>query len=94
MKPVSPYAISKAFQDLSVQLYREIYNLKHNYNKNVYLYDPRRTNLFQSSFASQIAKIEKGKQKFLYHGNLKSIRSFLDIDDAVEAYWITAKKVK
>ena len=52
----------------------------------------RRTNLFQSSFASQIAKIEKGKQKFLYHGNLKSVRSFLDIDDAVEAYWLTAKK--
>ncbi len=94
MKPVSPYAISKAFQDLSVQLYREIYNLNTIITRMFTYMNPRRTNLFQSSFASQIAKIEKGKQKFLYHGNLKSIRSFLDIDDAVEAYWITAKKGK
>ena len=76
MKPVSPYAISKAFQDLSVQLYREIYNLNTIITRMFTYMNPRRTNLFQSSFASQIAKIEKGKQKFLYHGNLKVLDLF------------------
>ena len=94
MRPVSPYAISKSFQDLSVQMYRDVYKLNTIITRMFTYMNPRRKNLFQSSFASQIAKIEKGKQKFLYHGNLKSIRSFLDIEDAVEAYWLTAKKGK
>jgi nucleoside-diphosphate-sugar epimerase len=53
--------------------------------------NPRRVNLFQTSFADQIAKIEKNKnQNKLKHGNLKSIRSFIDINDAMSAYWQTA----
>ena len=32
------------------------------------------------------------KKKVLLHGNLKSLRSIIDIDDAMEAYWLTAKK--
>jgi nucleoside-diphosphate-sugar epimerase len=56
--------------------------------------NPRRLNLFQSAFASQIVEIEKGKKKILSHGNLNSIRSFLDLNDGMEAYWATAKKGK
>ena len=52
----------------------------------------RRNNLFQTAFANQIAKIEIGKLKKLKHGNLKSIRTFVDIDDAMEAYWLAATK--
>ena len=29
-----------------------------------------------------------------YYGNLKSLRSIIDIDDAMEAYWLTAKRGK
>ena len=54
--------------------------------------NPRRTNLFASHWSSQIARIEKGKQKVLFHGNLNSIRTLIDIDDAVNAYWLAAKK--
>ena len=43
---------------------------------------------------SQISEIEKGRKKILSHGNLNSIRSFLDLHDAMEAYWVTAKKGK
>ena len=92
MKPVSPYAISKTFQDLSVQMYSEIYKLNVIITRMFTYNNPRRTNLFQSSFASQIAKIEKNKLKYLSHGNLNSIRSFLDLEDAVEAYWLSAKR--
>ena len=54
----------------------------------------RRYNLFQSSFAKQIIEIENNKKKFLFHGNLNSLRSIIDIEDAMEAYWLTAKKGK
>ena len=54
----------------------------------------RRDNLFQTSFAKQIIQIEKGNLKELKHGNLNSVRTFIDIEDAVEAYWLAAKKGK
>ena len=54
----------------------------------------RRNNLFASSFADQIVKIENKRQKFLYHGNLKSLRTILDIRDAMEAYYLAAMKGK
>ena len=54
--------------------------------------NPRRNNLFQSAFAKQIIEIKKGKKKFLQHGNLSSVRTFLDTEDACNAYWLTAKK--
>ena len=44
-----------------------------------------------SAFANQIAKIEKGQLNKLKHGNLNSVRCFQDIDDAMNAYWLTAK---
>ena len=50
--------------------------------------------MFQSSFAKQIVEIENNKKDVLLHGNLKSLRSIIDIDDAMEAYWLTAKRGK
>ena len=49
--------------------------------------NPRRTDLFATSFARQIARIELGLQKELVHGNLDSIRTLIDVRDAMEAYW-------
>ena len=37
---------------------------------------------------------EKGKLKYLKHGNLKSVRTFVDIEDAMSAYWLAAVKGK
>ena len=54
----------------------------------------RRSNLFQSAFARQIVLCELNKKKYLKHGNLKSVRTFVDIEDAMEAYWMAAKKGK
>tara|TARA_B100000989_G_C19192916_1_gene324406 strand:- start:20 stop:466 length:447 start_codon:yes stop_codon:yes gene_type:complete len=58
--------------------------------------NPKRVNLFQTSFADQIAKLEKSKKKrrILSHGNLDSIRTFIDIKDAMKAYWTVAVKGK
>lgn len=92
--PVNPYAVSKAFQDLLSQVYFKSFNLKVIITRMFSYTNARRDNLFQTAFANQIAKIEKGKVKELKHGNLKSIRTFVDIEDAMEAYWLAAKKGK
>ena len=54
----------------------------------------RRDNLFQTAFANQVAAIEQGKLTYLKHGNLKSERTIIDTNDAMEAYWLAAKKGK
>ena len=42
----------------------------------------------------RIISVEKGKKSVLTHGNLKSKRTFVDIYDAMEAYWLAATKGK
>jgi len=94
ISPANPYAVSKTFQDLLSQVYFKSFNLKIIITRMFSYTNSRRNNLFQTAFANQIAKIERGEIKKLKHGNLKSIRTFIDIDDAMEAYWLTAKKGK
>ena len=94
MGPLSPYAVSKSFQDLLSQVYQKSYGLKIIITRMFSYTNGRRYNLFQSSFAKQIVEIENNKRKILLHGNLKSLRSIIDIDDAMEAYWLTAKRGK
>src|SRR6185369_14150037 len=38
-------------------------------------------------FARQIARIEAGLQDELLHGNLDSVRTLIDVKDAMAAYW-------
>ena len=92
MRPISPYAVSKCFQDLVSQVYQRSYGLKIIITRMFSYTNGRRYNLFQSSFAKQIVEIENNKRKILYHGNLKSFRSLIDIEDAMEAYWVAAKR--
>ena len=94
MSPQSPYAVSKCFQDLLSQVYYKSYKIDIIITRMFSYTNSRRFTLFQSAFAKQIAEIEKNKIKYLKHGNLKSIRTFIDIDDAMNAYWLTAKKGK
>ncbi len=92
MKPVNPYSASKAFQDIVSQVYLKSYGLKIIITRMFSYTNPRRNNLFQTAFAKQIVDIERGRKKILKFGNLNSIRSIIDISDAMEAYWLTAKK--
>ena len=94
IRPVSPYAVSKAYQDLCAQLYSKIYNLNIIITRMFTYINSRRNNLFQSTFASQIIKMKTKKDKILKHGNLKSVRTSLSLNDAMNAYWLVAKKGK
>ena len=57
-------------------------------------FNPRRTNLFASHWANQVSKIERGQLKILKHGNLKSTRTIIDIEDAMRSYWVAATSGK
>ncbi len=94
IKPINPYAVSKTFQDLISYNYFLNFNLKIIITRMFTYLNARRTNLFASHWADQVAQIEKGKRKILYHGNLNSVRTIIDIKDAMEAYWIAATKGK
>ena len=88
--PASPYAISKVGTDLVGQFYAEAYEM------NVYITrmfthtGPRRGDVFaESTFAKQIAMIERGFQEpAIQVGNLDSLRTFADVRDAVRAYYM------
>ena len=49
--------------------------------------NPRRSDLFAASFARQVARVEIGLQDEILHGNLDSVRTLVDVRDAMRAYW-------
>ena len=93
-RPSSPYAVSKLTQDMLGLTYYYSYNLKVIRTRMFSYFNPRREDLFATSFAKQIALIEKGRIKYLSHGNLNSIRTMIDIDDAMRAYCLAITKCK
>lgn len=95
ISPINPYAATKAYQDIISQVYQKAYNLKIIITRMFSYSNTRRDNLFQSAFAKQIVNLEKRKRNgILHHGNLKSVRTMLDVEDAMEAYRICALKGK
>jgi|TARA_Y100000310_G_C20656738_1_gene802362 GDPmannose 4,6-dehydratase/GDP-4-dehydro-6-deoxy-D-mannose reductase len=92
--PTSPYAVSKITQDLLGKTYFTAYKLKIITTRMFAYFNPRRTDLFASSFAKQVAWIEVGLQKKLLHGNLDSVRTLIDVRDAMRAYWLAVQYCK
>ncbi len=88
MRPVSPYAVSKVAQDLLGFSYFVSYGMRTIRTRMFTYLNPRRADLFATSFARQVALIERGLQDELVHGNLDSVRTFLDVRDAMRAYWL------
>ncbi len=87
IKPASPYAVSKTAQDLLGWSYFTSYKMPIIRTRMFAYVNPRRADLFASAFAKQIAWIEEGLQNKLVHGNLDSVRTFIDVRDAMRAYW-------
>lgn len=92
--PASPYAISKVGTDLIARFHYEAYGQKVLTTRMFTHTGPRRGDVFaESSFAKQIAMIEQNLQdKKIYVGNLKSLRTFADVRDAVRAYFLLVTK--
>jgi len=88
--PASPYAISKVGTDLIGRFYAEAYGLKTLTTRMFTHTGPRRGDVFaESSFAKQIAMIENNLiPPVIKVGNLESLRTFADVRDAVNAYYM------
>lgn len=93
LRPLSPYAVSKVAQDrLSYQYYKS-YGLKVVVTRAFNTAGPRRPAIYvTSSFARQIAEIEKGKKPRIHVGNLDARRDFSDVRDIVRAYWLALQR--
>ena len=90
MRPASPYAVSKVAQDLLGYTYFSAYKIPVICTRMFAYLNPRRVDLFATSFARQVARIELGLQEELIHGNLDSVRTIIDVRDAMRAYWDAA----
>jgi GDP-mannose 4,6-dehydratase len=88
--PASPYGISKVGTDLIGRFYGEAYGMKVMTTRMFTHTGPRRADVFaESSFAKQIALIERGLAPTIIKvGNLASLRTFADVRDAVRAYYM------
>ncbi|MCR9121664.1 MAG: GDP-mannose 4,6-dehydratase [Phyllobacteriaceae bacterium] len=88
--PASPYAISKVGTDLVARYYAEAYDMCVMSTRMFTHTGPRRGDVFaESSFAKQIALIEANAiPPVLRTGNLKSMRTWADVRDAVRAYYL------
>lgn len=86
--PASPYAFSKAGADLAGRFYAEAYGMMVMVTRMFTHTGPRRGDVFaESSFAKQIAMIERGLiAPVVKVGNLASLRTIADVRDAVRAY--------
>lgn len=94
LRPLSPYAVSKVAQELLAWQYYQSYGLKTVVTRGFNHEGPRRGEMFvTSSFAKQIAQIEKGLQPPVIEvGDLSSKRDWTDVRDTVRGYWLALEK--
>lgn len=94
LRPLSPYAVSKLAMDYLGYQYFKSYGMKIVRTRGFNHTGPRRGEVFaESSFAKQIAEIEKGKREpVLYVGNLEAQRDYTDVRDMVRGYFLAATR--
>lgn len=90
LSPVNIYAVSKLTQEHIAMSYRHCYSTRVVLTRMFTYINPRREDIFSSAFAKQVVAIERGQQDKLYHGNLESVRTIIDVRDAMECYWIAS----
>ena len=96
LRPLSPYAVSKAAEDMLGYQYFKSYGLKTIITRAFNITGPGRGEVFaESSFAKQIVEIEKNmKPAVIFVGNLDSVRTYADVRDIARAYWLVLSKGK
>ena len=93
--PLSPYGVSKVAQDFLGFQYFKSYGMHIVISRAFNHTGPRRGEVFVcSTFAKQIAEIEKDKKRLpiIKVGNLDAERDFTDVRDTVRGYWLALEK--
>ncbi len=93
LRPLSPYGVSKATQEMIAYQYFMSYGLKSVITRAFNHEGPRRGEVFvTSNLAKQIVEVEKGlKPPILYVGDLSSVRDWSDVRDVIKAYWLVTE---
>jgi len=93
-RPANPYAVSKVGEDMFALQYWLSYGIKTLRTRMFTHTGPRRImDSAEIAFAKQIVRIERGEQEPIVKvGNLKSVRTFADVRDAVKAYHLLVRK--
>src|SRR3989344_6511547 len=93
-RPANPYAVSKVGEDMFALQYWLSYGIKTIRTRMFTHTGPRRImDSAEIAFAKQIIRIERGEQNPVVKvGNLKSVRTFADVRDAVKAYHLLVRK--
>lgn len=86
--PINPYAISKVVQEYIANVY-SYYEVPTVITRAFGYINPLREDLVATSVAKQIVNSENGVVRV---GNLKPVRTFCDVRDIVEAYWLAATR--
>jgi GDP-4-dehydro-6-deoxy-D-mannose reductase len=94
LRPLSPYAVSKVAQELLAWQYHRSYGLRAVVTRGFNHTGPRRgENFVTSTFALQIAQIERGiRPPVIEVGDLESKRDWTDVRDTVRGYWLALDK--
>ena len=96
LRPLSPYGVSKVATDMLAHQHLRSYGIKTIVTRSFNSTGPRRGEVFVcSTFAKQIAEIEKEKREpIISHGNLDAKRDFTDVRDIAKAYLLAVEKCK
>jgi GDP-mannose 4,6-dehydratase len=90
--PLHPYGVSKVAQDLLTYQYFASDGL-HGIRARIFnTTGPRKVNDVCSDFTKNVVEIEKGRQKYLFVGNLETKRAITDVRDLVNALWLLSEK--
>lgn len=94
LRPLSPYAVSKIAMDYLGYQYFKSYQMKIVRTRAFNHTGPGRGDVFaESTFAKQIAEIEKGKKEpVILVGNLEAKRDYTDVRDTVNGYFLAVTK--
>ena len=92
LKPVNPYSVSKLAQESLAYAYHKSWNLRIVITRMFAYINPRRHDLFATAFARQVVGIETGIIDCLNYGNLDSIRTLIDVRDAMRTYWLASER--
>lgn len=87
LRPVNPYAVSKAAQEMLALQYAHSYDLDVVVARPFNHIGPGQTDRFVvSAFARQIVEIERSERRAVSVGNVDAARDFTDVRDVVRAY--------
>jgi GDP-4-dehydro-6-deoxy-D-mannose reductase len=93
LRPINPYAVSKAAQEMLAVQYAHSYGLDVVVARPFNHIGPGQTDRFVvSAFARQVVEVERGERQAIAVGNLDAARDFTDVRDVVRAYGLLLER--